>query len=76
MVEPRRLDPNHREIGVRILADELSGMPTAIRQGHINLIRTVHDVAVREGKAVWRKDKAGPAASGPLLNTLASGRSP
>jgi hypothetical protein len=49
-------------------------VPTTIRQGDIDLIRALHDVAVRKGKAVRRKEEAGSAACDTLRGPLASGR--
>ena len=66
VVEQRRLDPNHGQIRIGILTDEVGGVPTTIRQGDIDLLRALHDVAVRESKAVRRKNEAGAAAGDTL----------
>jgi hypothetical protein len=73
VIEQWRLDPNHGQIRIGVLADEVSGVPTTIRQGDIDLIRALHDVAVRKGKAVRRKEEAGSAAGDTLRDTLTSG---
>jgi hypothetical protein len=78
-----RIDPENRQVGVRIVADQIAPYLATIRQRDRELVRAMDDVAVRQHKAVGREDHTRAAASPALdsndgrgngLNCLNDGR--
>ena len=57
-----RGDTDHGDVGVAVLADEISGALTAVGERDVDRGRAVNDVAVREDEPVAREDKPGAAA--------------
>src|SRR4051794_5059495 len=63
MLERRRVDADHREIRVRIIADELGRYNAGIVQRDLQPHRPTHHVAVREDKAIRRDKESAAGAS-------------
>ena len=61
-----RREPNHGEIGRRIVADELDAEPVAVGRLGRELPAVVHDVAIGDRVAVGRDQEAGAAAAAPV----------
>ena len=57
MGQLRRVDSNHREIGVRIVARQLRRIFASIRQIYSNRIRRVHDVTISQDESVRRDNE-------------------
>ena len=62
MVQIRRIDSNHAEIGMRIGPDQLRGKNSRIVQRYLQLPCAVHDVTIREDETIARDDETGTAA--------------
>src|SRR4051812_23844983 len=60
------VNPNNREIGFRIGADELRWINARIVKGHVQLMRAGHDMTVGENETIARDDKPGTAARAAL----------
>src|SRR5207244_10168067 len=58
----RRIDPNHSEIRIGIIADQLRRILAPVRQAHRNLIRVVNDVADGQNETVRVNDETGSTA--------------
>src|SRR6185369_7048981 len=58
----RRVDADHREVGIRIVTDELCLESPSIHESHIDLACAMDDVAIGKNESVGRKDKSGPTA--------------
>src|SRR5438552_12609838 len=59
----RSVDANNREIGIRVVADELGAKFPAVGKIDFNFVRAMHDVAVGQNKTVRRNDESGTAAA-------------
>src|SRR5213592_4324614 len=57
------LDPNHREIGVGVVAHQIGAIALAVRVGDLDPPRSAHDVAVGEDQAVGGEDEPRPGSS-------------
>src|SRR3954468_11642751 len=57
MSELRRIDSNHSEIGVRIIACYLCRIFASIRQIHGDRIRGMNDMAISQNESVRRDDE-------------------
>ena len=57
---------NHRDIGVRIVADEIGLAARAVGERRADAARAVHHVAVGEEKPIRRKSEARAAAAAPV----------
>ena len=71
----RRIDSNHSEIRIGIIAGQLRRILAPVRQAHRNLIRVVNDVAVGQNEAVRGDDETGATApdfawAAPTIETL------
>ena len=60
--EARGMQPQQREVGVRIVADRISLQRAAVGQDRLDLLGAMHDMAVGQHEAVRREDHAGAAA--------------
>src|SRR5437763_11671845 len=67
-----RIDPDHREIGVGIVADELRKTIAAIWDIHHNPSGMMDDMAVSQNEAVRRDHKSGSASANisPIFDAL------
>jgi hypothetical protein len=54
----RRVNAHHRDIGIRVVTDQISRLTAAIRQRHDELGGAMHDMAVGQNKAVGCKEKS------------------
>src|SRR5262245_56626387 len=54
----RRIDSNHSEVRIRVVANELCVKSVAIKQGDNDLAGIVNDVAVSKNESVGSKDKS------------------
>ena len=70
MSELRRIDSNHSEIGVRIVARHLRRIFASIRQIYGDRIRRMNDVAISQNESVRRDDETRPIAAGLARSTL------
>jgi hypothetical protein len=61
--EIRGRDSDHRDVGVRILTDQIGGALAAIRQGDRDVVGVLDDVAVGEDQAVGSEHESRPGAS-------------
>src|SRR5436309_12413422 len=61
--EVGRIDPDYRQVGIRIVTDQVRLKPPAIREGHLDFGGLLHDMTVRQDKAIRREDKTGPIAA-------------
>src|SRR5262249_28448291 len=59
----RRIDSNHSEIGVRIVARHLRRIFASIRQIYSNRICRVNDMTVRQNESVRRDDETRAVAA-------------
>src|SRR5262249_44753513 len=63
-LEVRRVDADHGQVGVGVVADPLGGVLAAVGEGNLDLNGMVDDMAVGEDKAVGGEDEAGAVAVG------------
>src|SRR5262249_6123762 len=56
-----RVDSDHRQVSVRVIADRLRFILTAVRQGDFDPGCAVRHVTVGENEAIRREDEAGTA---------------
>src|SRR5262249_12507135 len=61
--EIRRRDTNHRQIRVRVIADQLRLKPAPVHERHINLRRAVYNMTIGQNEPVRRKDESGTTAT-------------
>ena len=62
-LEVRRINPENRQVRVRVCADEMRVRVPAIGQRDFNPVRAMNDVAVGQDEPVRRDDKSGAAAT-------------
>ena len=62
-LEVRRVDANDRQVGFRIVADQVRVRPAAIGEHHFNSVSPVNDVTVGENETVRGDDEPGTAPS-------------
>ena len=58
-----RIDLHHRDIGLRVEAENLAAELTVIGETHRDFVSAVHNVGVRQNEAVGADDEAGTRAA-------------
>src|SRR5690349_16350394 len=58
-----RVDPDHGKIRVRVVADQLRAVLSAVGNSDFDLCRAVHNVTIRENETVRRENETGAAAA-------------
>jgi hypothetical protein len=54
----RRVNAYDRDIGIRVITNQVGLLTATIGEGHYELGSAMHDVAISQNKTVRRKDKS------------------